>query len=57
MGDDPGDEGGDAAAVIEALSVDLTPNTLTAQTLRTSELRHDVHYAKDAETLFEDLVI
>jgi DNA-damage-inducible protein J len=41
----------------EALPFDLTPNALTAETLRKSELGEDVHYAKDAEALFKDLDI
>lgn len=33
------------------------PNTLTAETLRTSELGEDVHAARDADDLFEQLGI
>jgi DNA-damage-inducible protein J len=41
----------------KALPFDLTPNALTAKTLRKSERGKDVHYAKDAEALFTDLGI
>jgi DNA-damage-inducible protein J len=41
----------------EALPFDLTPNALTAETLRKSELGEDVHYARDAAELFKDLEI
>ena len=33
------------------------PNKLTAETLRKSELREDVHQAKDADDLFDQLGI
>ena len=41
----------------KALPFDLTPNALTAETLRKSERGEDVHYAKDAAALFKDLGI
>jgi DNA-damage-inducible protein J len=41
----------------EALPFDLSPNALTAETMRKSELGEDVHHAKDAKTLFKDLGI
>ena len=41
----------------KALPFDLTPNALTAKTLRKSERGEDIHYAKDAEALFTDLGI
>ncbi len=41
----------------EALPFDLTPNALTAETLRKSELGEDVHHARDASELFKDLEI
>jgi DNA-damage-inducible protein J len=40
-----------------AFPFDLTPNALTADTLRKSKRGEDVHYAKDADGLFEDLGI
>ena len=39
------------------LPFDLTPNALTAETLRKSARGDDVHAAKDADTLFADLDI
>ncbi len=39
------------------LPFDLTPNNLTAETLRKSELGEDVHYAKNEAELFKDLDI
>jgi DNA-damage-inducible protein J len=41
----------------KTLPFDLTPNALTAETLRKSERGEDVHHAPDAATLFEDLGI
>jgi DNA-damage-inducible protein J len=41
----------------EALPFDLTPNALTAETLRKSESGEDVHHARDASELFKDLEI
>jgi DNA-damage-inducible protein J len=41
----------------EALPFDLTPNALTAETLRKSELGEHVHYTGDASELFKDLDI
>ncbi len=41
----------------KALPFDLNPNALTADTLRKSERGEDVHYAKDADELFDDLGI
>jgi DNA-damage-inducible protein J len=40
-----------------ALPFDLTPNALTAETLRRSERGEDVHHARDAAALFKDLGI
>jgi DNA-damage-inducible protein J len=40
-----------------ALPFDLTPNALTAETLRKSERGEDVHHAADSAALFEDLGI
>jgi DNA-damage-inducible protein J len=37
------------------LPFDLTPNALTAETLRKSARGEDVHVARDADALFEDL--
>jgi DNA-damage-inducible protein J len=41
----------------EAFPFDLTPNALTAETLRKSERGEDVHHANDADALFTDLGI
>ena len=41
----------------KAFPFDLTPNTLTADTMRKSKHGEDVHYAKDADGLFKDLGI
>jgi DNA-damage-inducible protein J len=41
----------------EALPFDLTPNALTAETLRKSEMGEDVHHVNDAGALFKDLDI
>lgn len=41
----------------EAFPFDLTPNALTAETLRKSERGEDVHHAKDAKALFKALDI
>jgi DNA-damage-inducible protein J len=41
----------------KGLPFDLTPNALTAETLRKSERGEDVHYAKDEAALFKDLGI
>jgi DNA-damage-inducible protein J len=39
------------------LPFDLTPNALTAETLRRSERGKDAHHARDAAALFQDLGI
>ena len=41
----------------EAFPFDLTPNALTAETLRMSEQRKDVHHAENAAALFKELDI
>lgn len=41
----------------KTLPFDLTPNALTVETLRKSERGEDLHFAKDAASLFEDLEI
>ena len=41
----------------KTLPLDLTPNALTAETLRKSQRGEDVHFAHDAEALFRDLDI
>jgi DNA-damage-inducible protein J len=41
----------------KTLPFDLTPNALTAETLRKSERGEDVHHAHDPATLFKDLGI
>jgi DNA-damage-inducible protein J len=40
-----------------AFPFDLTPNALTADTMRKSKRGEDVHYAEDADELFKDLGI
>jgi DNA-damage-inducible protein J len=44
-------------ATDEAFPFDLTPNALTAETLRKSERGEDLHHAASAEALFTDLGI
>ena len=44
-------------AVDRALPFELTPNKLTADTLRSSERGEDVHQAKDEDDLFGQLGI
>ena len=39
------------------LPLDLTPNAVTAETLRKSQRGDNVHFATDAEALFGDLNI
>ena len=41
----------------KTLPLDLTPNALTAETLRKSQRGEDVHFAPDAAALFRDLDI
>ncbi len=41
----------------KAFPFGLTPNALTAATLRKSARGEDLHYAKDADELFKDLGI
>jgi DNA-damage-inducible protein J len=41
----------------KALPFDLAPNAKTAKTLRKSARGEDVHYTKDAKSLFKDLDI
>jgi DNA-damage-inducible protein J len=41
----------------KAFPFDLTPNALTAETLGKSARGEDVHHAKDADALFNDLGI
>lgn len=41
----------------KTLPLDLTPNAVTAETLRKSQPGDDVHCATDAEVLFRDLDI
>jgi DNA-damage-inducible protein J len=41
----------------QALPFDLSPNALTRETLRKSDRGEDVHHARDAAALFDDLGI
>jgi DNA-damage-inducible protein J len=41
----------------KGLPFDLSPNALTEETLRKSERGEDLHYARDADALFEELGI
>ncbi len=41
----------------KALPFDLTPNALTAETLRKSEREEDVHHVENAAALFKELDI
>ena len=41
----------------KTLPLDLTPNAVTAETLRKSQRGDNVHFAGDAEALFGDLNI